>query len=109
MKTNPVDGGAQIEVIACDMSAIPAAERNAHVTLARTLLSSGVSAVRETATGLVIEVPSERLGDVAKFVDNERTCCPHLAFAIEVPPHRANLLFRVGGPGAREELSALAR
>ena len=97
------------ESIVCDLSAIPAVQRDAHFELARTLLFGDEGAVREVADGLLFELPAERLGDAARFVENERLCCRHLAFAIELPPRGANLTLRVTGPGAREELRALLR
>jgi hypothetical protein len=97
------------DTIACDMSAIPADERDAHIALARSLFFAGGRAVRETEDGLMVDLPPDLLGDVARFVENERRCCCHLAFALEVPPHGADLVLRVTGPGARDELLALAQ
>ena len=97
-----------LEPIACDLTAIPADQRPAHVAFVRTLVSRSLGAVRETADGLQFELPSDRLADAARFVDNERRCCRHLAFMLEVPPREAPLTLRVTGPGAREELYALA-
>jgi hypothetical protein len=97
------------DAIACDMSAIPADERDAHIALARSLFFAGGRAVRETEDGLMVELPPDLLGDVARFVENERRCCRHLAFALEVPAHGADLVLRVTGPGARDELLALAQ
>jgi hypothetical protein len=57
--------------------------------------------------GVAFELPADRLRDVARFIDNERRCCSHLAFTLEVPPRGANLTLRVSGPGAGEELRAL--
>ena len=95
--------------VVCDLSAIPANQRDAHVQLARALFADRDNAVREVEDGLLVELPVERLGDAARFVGNERLCCRHLAFAIEVPPRSESLALRVTGVGAREELRALLR
>lgn len=105
----PRDAQESIEPVVCDLSAIPADQRQAHLELARTLLFGDDRAVSDIENGLRFELPPQCLGDVARFVENERRCCRHLAFALEVPPREGNLVLRVTGPGAREELRALAR
>ena len=109
--SNPArdDADESIDQIVCDLAAIPADQRDAHFELTRTLLFGDDGAVREIANGLLFELPAERLGDAARFVENERLCCRHLAFTLEVPPRGVNLTLRVTGPGAREELRALLR
>ena len=101
--------GESLEPIACDLTAIPVDQRPAHVAFVRSLISGSFGAVRETADGLHFELPPNRLAEVARFVDNERRCCGHLAFALEAPPREVPLTLRVTGPGAREELHALGR
>ena len=91
--------------IACDLSAIPHDERESHIALAKSLLAGSV--ILESDDEMRFEVAPERLKDVARFVENERRCCRHLAFVIEVPARDANLLLRVSGPGVRDELRSL--
>ena len=98
--------GQAADVIACDVSAIPADARAAHFALARTLLREA-GAVREVANGLELQLTPDHLGRVATFLENERRCCSHLTFTLEVPPRGADLTLRVHGPGAREEMLAL--
>jgi len=97
------------DAIICDLSAIPANQRDAHFALARSLLFADERAVREVEGGLAFDVPPERLADIARFVENERRCCQHLAFVLEIPPRNGTLTLRVTGPGASEELRALVR
>ena len=100
------------DAIICDLSAIPADQRDAqyaHFALARSLLFADERAIREVESGLTFDVPPERLADVARFIENERRCCRHLAFALEIPPRNGTLTLRITGPGAREELRALLR
>ena len=92
--------------IICDLSAIPADQREAHFDLAR-MLFADERHVRDIENGIEFEVSPERLSDVARFIENERRCCRHLVFALEIPPRNAALVLRVTGPGARDELRAL--
>jgi hypothetical protein len=94
--------------IACDLSAIPAEQRAAHLGLVRSLFGES-QRPREVANGLEVSVSADRFADVVSFIDNERRCCPHLSFAVEVPTDNAPLLLRVTGPGAVAELRAAAR
>ena len=105
----PTDLAAESDAIVCDLSAIPADQRDAHFALARTVLFADEHVVRDVQDGLAFELAPQRLADVARFIENERRCCPHLAFALEVPPRNGTLTLRVTGPGAREELSGLLR
>lgn len=98
-----------VEPIVCDLSAIPPEERARHIDLARELLFADEGAIREIENGLTVELAPERLVDAARFVDNERRCCRHLAFALDVPMRGGNLTLRVTGQGAREELQMLVR
>ena len=82
--------------------------RRARVARLRSTRATGIE-YSSGADGLQFGLPAERLGDVARFVENERLCCRHLAFALEVPPRGEALTLRVKGPGAREELRALLR
>ena len=94
------------DAIVCDMSAIPADQRESHIALARSLLVN--NAVAESEDEMRFALAPEQLSDVVRFIDNERRCCRHLAFILEVPARDANLLLQVTGPGVREELRALA-
>ena len=97
-----------MEPIVCDLSAIPARQRVQHFLLARSLLFADERRVRELENGLEFELPPDRLGQVVRFVENERRCCRHLTFALEVPARGAPIILRVSGPGASHELRALA-
>lgn len=97
------------DAIICDLSAIPEDQREAHFALARSLLFAKSTVVHDVEDGLAFDVPPDRLADVAAFLDNERKCCRHLTFTLEIPPRNAPLRLRVNGPGARDELEALVR
>ena len=93
--------------IVCDLSAIPADERSAHIALARRLFADHPA--RATDDGVEVVLPADRLGDAAAFIRNERLCCRHLAFTIHVPARDASITVGVMGPGAWDELRALIR
>jgi hypothetical protein len=104
----PSDSARRDPVVpACDLLSMPAAERAAHIALARSLLFREGQRVTETPDDLTFELPAARFGDVARFVENERRCCAHLRFVIEVQPASAPLLLRIIGPGVRDALQAI--
>ena len=105
----PIDGDIRTDAdaIVCDMSAIPADERDAHVALARSLFFVNETGLRELDDGVVFELEPDRLADVAAFLENERRCCRHLSFRLDIPPRNARLVLRISGPGALDELRAL--
>jgi hypothetical protein len=47
------------------------------------LLANNV--VEERDDEVRLEIPADRLGDVVRFIDNERLCCRHLSFTLDVP------------------------
>ena len=101
-ESSPVAGPSPI---ACDMSAIPTEQRAGHLALVRSLFGEEQQP-REVANGLEVSVGADRFADVVSFIDNERRCCPHLSFTVEVPSAEAPLLLRVTGLGAAAELRA---
>jgi hypothetical protein len=95
---------------ACDMTAIPARERDAHHQLTRRLMDDVVQEVRELPDGLAFRFAAEEYEAVAEFVRLERLCCPFLAFALDVSPDRGPLLLRItGADGAKEFIRAELR
>jgi hypothetical protein len=93
--------------ICCDLLAIPADERGRHIALARSLIGGGAQLI-ESAEGYVIQLPVERLDELMSFMRNERRCCAHLGFRLDVPAAGAAVTLRVTGPGALDQLKALA-
>jgi hypothetical protein len=82
---------------ACDMTAIPAEEREAHQALIRRLMSEAVTEFRELPDGFAFRFPAEEYEAVAHFVARERLCCPFLRFVLEVAPERGPLWLRLTG------------
>jgi hypothetical protein len=86
--------------------AIPAAERGAHAALIATLFGVATHTRRPVDGGFAYAFPAERLGDVARFVRNERRCCPFLSFDLTLPAGRDTLVLALTGPdGTRDFLN----
>ncbi|HEX2163460.1 MAG TPA: hypothetical protein VHM02_05885 [Thermoanaerobaculia bacterium] len=92
--------------LACRPDAVPPEEREAHAALGARLFADAEER-RDLPDGLALRFPAAALADVARFVDNERRCCPFVAFAIELAPDGGPLWLRLTGPeGTREVLAA---
>jgi hypothetical protein len=83
---------------ACDMTAIPAADRPAHHTLTRRLMTEAAVDIRELPDGFAFRFPAGEYQAVAEFVGRERLCCPFLTFTLELMPDRGPLVLRLTGP-----------
>ena len=97
----------QMPALACVPSAIPTAERPAHFSLGRELLE--VRAVERVAlsNGYAVRFQPDEFEAVARFVANERKCCPFLTFELALEPASGPLWLRMTGPdGTRAVLDA---
>jgi hypothetical protein len=102
MKTN----STETPPLACDLTAIPADVREEHVITAPQLFALGQE-VQELPDGYAIRFLNEpgRLLTIAKFIENERLCCPFFNFGLEVVSNRGPLWLRLtGGDGVKEIL-----
>jgi hypothetical protein len=70
---------------ACDMTAIPAAQRDAHLATIDELFRA-VEIIQELPNGYSFRLPNESdlVRKVAEFVALERLCCPFFGFGLEV-------------------------
>jgi hypothetical protein len=92
---------------ACDMTAIPAADRPAHQQLTRRLVDDLAVDIRGLPDGFALRFPAEEYQAVAEFVARERLCCPFLTFTLEVMPEQGPLVLRLTGPdGVKEFIRA---
>lgn len=84
--------------LACDLTAIPADVREEHVIGAPQLFAAA-QAVHELADGYAIRFANEvgRFMTIAKFVENERLCCPFFHFRLEIEPNRGPIWLRLTG------------
>jgi len=76
---------SQESPFACEMSAIPAGERDAHLTNIKSLFNA-VKSIHELPNGYRFGLPAERevLKLAAEFIALERMCCPFFGFGLEV-------------------------
>ncbi len=90
--------------IACNLTAIPLAVREQHITVGLQIFQMAQE-VQELPSGYAFRFANE-LGmfmALANFVENERRCCPFYAFAIELEPNGGPLWLRLtGGEGVKE-------
>lgn len=93
--------------LACVPGAIPIAERQAHFALARDLFHERAAERTALPNGYVIRFPPDALEAVARFVTNERKCCPFMSFEMTLAPESGPLWLRMTGPeGTRSVLDA---
>ena len=94
--------------LACDLTAIPASEREAHITTAPQLFQEAQE-IQELPSGYAIRFQNEpgRFAAIAKYIENERLCCPFFNFGLEVGSNSGALWLRLtGGEGVKELLYA---
>ena len=99
--------------LACVPGAIAPEHRAAHFALAARLFGGATLRERrpaESGDGYAFRFDAGELEAVARFVANERRCCPFLRFTIELVPDEGEsdaLWLRLTGPaGTREFLDA---
>jgi hypothetical protein len=94
-------------VIACTPKAIPAIERASHFALGRALLSERALSKQLLDDGYAFTFASREFLDVARFIENERLCCPFMTFSLKIPHSDGPLSLRMTGPlGTREVIDA---
>lgn len=94
--------------LACVPGGIPETERAAHFALARRLFHEELLTRRRLADGHEYEFAGASFDDVARWVGNERRCCPFLAFSLEVAGGGGSVILRVaGGSGVHDFLDAV--
>lgn len=87
---------------ACDMTAIPAAERGAHQANTRQVIAAATT-IRESDDGFVFELPAGEYDLVTRFVAKERLCCPFLTFVVTARPTQPQLALTISGPNGAKE------
>ena len=92
--------------LACDLTAIPSEVREEHVITAPQLFALARE-VQELPNGYAIRFANEpgRFMSIAKFIENERLCCPFFNFGLEIEPNTGPLWLRLtGGEGVKDLL-----
>jgi hypothetical protein len=96
----------ETQSLACDLTAIPADVREEHVISAPQLFAL-VQEVQDLPNGFAIRFLNEqgRFMSIARFIDNERLCCPFFNFTLELEPNNGPLWLRLtGAEGVKEML-----
>ena len=88
---------AQNLPIACDLTAIVADERGAHMARATQLVMHAYAERQELPNGYAWRFSAEQYDEVARYVANERRCCPFFTFTVEVAPAGGPVWLRVTG------------
>lgn len=101
-------GIAGVTALACVPGAIPTEDRAAHFALARKLFTEMAQERCELQQhGYAFRFHPEALEELARFVANERRCCPFMKFEITLAAAAGPLWLRMTGPaGTRAVLDA---
>ena len=93
--------------IACDVTAIPPEQRQAHLATSHELFSQ-MEEFRELSDGYEFRFASGSsvLAKLAEFISLEKLCCPFLGFVIEVEAEGGPVWLRLTG---REGVKAFIR
>jgi hypothetical protein len=93
--------------LVCVPSAIPTQERAAHFQLGRRLFTEIAEERINLASGIALRLPVHELEHVARFIANERKCCPFLHVQVDISPGGDTMWLRLTGPqGTRELIEA---
>ena len=91
--------------LACDLTAIPSSVREEHVITAPQLFAKAQE-VQELPNGYAVRFLNEpgRFMAIAKFIENERLCCPFFNFGLELERNSGQLWLRLTGDEGVKEL-----
>ena len=114
MTTTTRPAGEATLPLACVPGAIPAAERPAHFERLGRLFGTEVRERRTSADGYVYRFDAAAFDELARWVTNERRCCPFLRFTLELTPGDGPIWVSLTGPTGTQtfldaELPALPR
>lgn len=96
----------EIQSLACDLTAIPADVREEHILTSPQLFAMAQE-VQDLPNGFAIRFLNEsgNFMSIAKFIENERLCCPFFNFGLEVEPNNGAIWLKLtGGEGVKEIL-----
>ncbi len=92
--------------IACDLTAIPSDQREAHQQLSEQLFAS-IQAREERTDGFALRFDAAQFDQIVRFVANERRCCAFIRFIIDLTPANGPIwLSLTGRAGVKEFLAA---
>ena len=104
MSTNTTDPAVDI---VCVPGAIPPGERAAHFELGLRVFAELAEERIDLPSGIALRLAGDNLPQVARFIANERKCCPFLHIEVEIAPGAGPMWLRLTGPpGTRELIEA---
>jgi hypothetical protein len=83
--------------LACDLTAIPGAERPDHYARSERLMSDAVQECQELADGYAFRYHADAYAELVAFIGNERRCCPFFHLTLEVSPAQGPIWLRITG------------
>lgn len=94
------------QALACDLTAIPADVREEHILTSPQLFGMAQE-VQDLSNGFAIRFLNEtgNFMSIAKFIENERLCCPFFNFGLELEPNNGPIWLKLtGAEGVKEIL-----
>ena len=95
----------QDTAIFCNMDVFTPMERESHIQTT-TQLFQAVQGINETQNGYEFIFPnygSESISDFARFISEERRCCPFLEFTLKIPSRNDPISLILTGPEGTQE------
>ena len=93
--------------LVCVPGAIAPSELAAHFELGRRLFAERAEERIELPSGIALRLAGDDFPQVARFVANERKCCPFLYIEVDIAPGGGPMWLRLSGPrGTRELIEA---
>jgi hypothetical protein len=84
--------------MACVPGAISSAARPAHFELLDRLFGQQARERREYPDGYAFRFDADAWSDMARWIENERRCCPFLSFEVKVVAAEREIWVRLRGP-----------
>jgi hypothetical protein len=84
--------------LACVAGAIPADQRGGHFALLTRLFSTEVRERRELEDGYAYRFDATAFEDLARWISNERRCCPFLTFGVQLAADGGATWLALRGP-----------
>lgn len=93
------------QALACDLTAIPSDVREEHILTSPQLFAMAQE-VQDLPNGFAIRFLNEsgNFMSIAKFIENERLCCPFFNFVLEIEPNNGHLWLKLTGAEGVKEL-----
>ena len=102
MRTDTPPAGAEVP-LACVPGAIPAAERPAHFRLLTRLFTTAARERQRLDDGYAFRFDAGAFEELARWIANERRCCPFLEFDVRLAPGDGPIWVQLTGPAGTHE------